>query len=44
MEIDRYAIKNQSMRSEVKELEDELDDKKNTIHRNKTKLNELNAH
>ena len=31
------------MRSEVKELEDELDEKKNVIARNKVKLNDLNS-
>ena len=41
LEIDRYVIKNQSMRSEVQELEDELEEKKNAIGRSKTKLADL---
>ena len=43
LEIDKYVIKNQSMRGEVKELEEELEDKKNVAGRNKAKLNDLNS-
>ena len=35
LEIDRYVLKNQSLRSDVKELEEELDEKKNSVHQNR---------
>jgi len=42
-EIDRVIYKNETMRSEVQTLEEQLAEKKEIVNANKAKLRELNS-
>lgn len=42
-EIDRVVYRNDSLRTEVQTLEEQLDDKKRQVTENKSKLKDLNS-